>query len=127
MSFHLSHIPALFLGTTFSLLGSIYPLVAPARAMLAYGLPPRLANSPDGQLVFLIYSSRITAIGLMLYYFYFTGQHAVVDTIFSISGVVMGGGDALVCWKAGVKGQAVFRGLTGLGLTALGLWGVTQK
>lgn len=61
----LRHLPALFLATSFTF-GGLWPLwnaKAAEAAIHAFGLPDRIASSPEAQSTFIIYSSRMTIMG----------------------------------------------------------------
>ncbi|KAF4449556.1 efflux pump antibiotic resistance [Fusarium austroafricanum] len=94
------HIPAVFLGTTFTL-GGLLPLRAPERAMREYGLPEGIVKSEPAQLAFGIYGSRVAAYGVALWTFYLRGEYHVVDTLLSLL-FWWGTADLWICIKSGV-------------------------
>ncbi|KAJ6537715.1 hypothetical protein B0H19DRAFT_1270132 [Mycena capillaripes] len=67
------HIPALFIATT-TTFGGLIPFYSAELAMLEFGLPPRIASSQSAQAVMIASSTRITAIGLALFAFYFRNK-----------------------------------------------------
>jgi hypothetical protein len=119
----LNHIPSLFLATTFTF-GGMLPIFAPARAMHEFGFPAHIIASPEAQSVFNVYSSRMTAFGLAIYAFHWKGMYEAVDIVLmtmAYATVV----DAWICWKEKAPGSAAFRGISGLVVAGLGLWGIT--
>jgi hypothetical protein len=119
----LNHIPSLFLATTFTF-GGMLPIFAPARAMHEFGLPAHIIASPEAQSVFNVYSSRMTAFGLAIYAFHWKGMYEAVDIVLmtmAYATVV----DAWICWKENAPGSAAFRGISGLVVAGLRLWGIT--
>lgn len=60
-----------------------------------------------------------------MFAFYFAGKFDEVDTVMVIMGSYVGAVDAYVCWREGVGGKAVFRGLSGAAIAAWGWWGMT--
>ncbi|KAF5019479.1 hypothetical protein F66182_8518 [Fusarium sp. NRRL 66182] len=100
------HIPALFIGTAFTL-GGLLPFRAPARAMREYGLPEGIARSEPAQTAFAIYGSRVSTYGLALWTFYLHRDYDVVDTLLGFL-VFWGVADGWICLKAGESGTALF-------------------
>lgn len=94
-------------------------------AIHAFGLPDRIASSPEAQSTFTIYSSRMTIMGLALYMFYFRRLYSAMDIIMMLLGWA-GAVDGYICWKEDVPGKAMFRLLSGLIIAALGAMGVNE-
>lgn len=86
-----------------------------------FGLPERIAKSPHAQSPFVLMTARIQAIGIMLWVFYLKGEFGAVDTVMGVLGTWVTMFDVWVCWREGVKGKALFRGISG-GL--VGIWGL---
>lgn len=93
--------------------------------MLKFGLPERIASSPEAQSVFMVYSSRTTIMGVMLYTFWLKRMYSAMDIILICLGWA-GVADGYVCWKEGVPGTGVFRLVSGLVLAGLGAAGITE-
>lgn len=68
----------------------------------------------------ILSSARISTIGAIILALYFRGRLEEVDTVMALLGFYVGAVDACVCYREGVPGKAVFRGLSG-GL--IGVWG----
>ncbi|KAK5991834.1 hypothetical protein PT974_05220 [Cladobotryum mycophilum] len=109
--FVVRHIPPLFVAsaTTF---GGLWPFWSPRDAMLEFGLPERIANSPAAHPVMVLCSARSTTLGVLMLVFYHQNKLAEVDTIMSIIGAYLGLVDGYICWKEGMPGKAVFRWMT---------------
>ncbi|KAH8731663.1 hypothetical protein GQ44DRAFT_604351 [Phaeosphaeriaceae sp. PMI808] len=120
----LRHIPPLFIGTSITC-ACIPTYFNTPFGMRLYGLPDHIATSSSAQSPFLLYTSRIHAIGMMVLVFYARGDYAAVDTVMSFLGF-LGAMDVWVCVREGVKKKAVERGLTSLVVAAWGLAGMTS-
>ncbi|KAL5334099.1 hypothetical protein BJX70DRAFT_379019 [Aspergillus crustosus] len=123
--FTLGHLPPLFVATA-TTLGGLIPFFNAERAILDFGLPPRIATSKPAQSIMILKCGRITALGLAIWTFYIQGKLEAVDTILTILGYV-GLVDGYVCWKEGVPGKAAFRLGSGLVIAAWGWWGLTSR
>ncbi|KAJ6537701.1 hypothetical protein B0H19DRAFT_1003421 [Mycena capillaripes] len=122
-NFALRHIPALFIATT-TTFGGLIPFFSAERAMLEFGLPPRIASSPPAQAVMITSSTRITAIGLLLFTFYFQNKLEAVDTVLVTLGYI-GLSDAYVCWREGVPKRGLVRVASGMAFAVWGWLGMT--
>lgn len=120
----LTHIPALFVATALTF-GGMWPLFNPKSAIREMGFPPRLYNSKEAQSIMTLGMGRTTVIGMALYTFYFQDKLVEVDTLLCILGGYLGAIDAYMCLREGVPGKAVFRGLSGVVISAVGWVGVT--
>ncbi|KAJ6499806.1 hypothetical protein DFH09DRAFT_945135, partial [Mycena vulgaris] len=114
------HIPSLFVATA-TTFGGLMPFFNAEHAILEFGLPLRIAASKPAhwQSIMILSSARITAIGLVIFLFYFQGNLAAVDTVMALMAYV-GAVDGYVCWMEGVPGKALFRAGSGL---LIGAWG----
>jgi hypothetical protein len=120
----LRHIPAIFIATTFTF-GGLWPLWNRKAPMLEYGLPEQLVDSEAAQTIFIIYSSRMTVMGLALYAFYYRRLYSAIDILMLClgwAGVI----DGYVCWMEGVPGRAVFRASAGVIIAGLGALKLTE-
>ncbi|KAL4810665.1 hypothetical protein BDV18DRAFT_155277 [Aspergillus unguis] len=124
--FTLSHIPPLFVATS-TMLGGLLPFFNAEKAILDFGLPPRIAASKPAQSIMILKCGRITALGMILWTFYAQGKLVEFDTVMTILGVYVGLVDGYVCWKEGVPGKAVFRAVSGLVIGAWGGYGLTSS
>ncbi|KAK0648700.1 hypothetical protein B0T16DRAFT_444671 [Cercophora newfieldiana] len=80
-SFSARHIPALFIAFT-QFFGGLWPIFGNTpSAMLEYGLPAHVANSPEGQMGFLVGSGRTVVIGLLMGMLYSQGRYEDLDVI----------------------------------------------
>ena len=73
----------------------------------------------------IVYSSRMTLLGLALYTFYFRRMYSAMNVIMVClgwAGIV----DGYVCWMEGVAGRGVFRLSASMLLAALGAMGFTD-
>ncbi|KAL5044811.1 hypothetical protein BDW71DRAFT_95881 [Aspergillus fruticulosus] len=118
------HIPPLVVATA-TTLGGLIPFFNAERAILDFGLPARIASEKPAQAIMVLKCGRITAFGLTLWTFYAQGKLEEFDTVLMILGGYVGAVDAWVCWKEGVPGKAVFRGLSGTCICLWGLLGLT--
>jgi hypothetical protein len=111
------HIVPLFVAsaTTF---GGLWPFWAPRDAMLEFGLPARIADSPT--------SARTTALGLLMLIFYQQRKLAEVDVVMSVMGAYLGVVDGYVCWKEGMPNKAVFRCVSSMVIAGCGMVGLTE-
>ncbi|CAJ0548240.1 Ff.00g049940.m01.CDS01 [Fusarium sp. VM40] len=119
------HIPAMFIGTAFTL-GGLLPFRAPARAMREYGLPEGIVRSEPAQTAFAIYGSRVSAYGLALWTFYLRREYHVVDTLLSML-FWWGVADLWVCLKAGAPRTGAWRFISSVLLGGWGYFGYTAK
>ncbi|KAF1952228.1 hypothetical protein CC80DRAFT_495563 [Byssothecium circinans] len=110
-TFHPRHIPALLIATSTSI-GGLLPLFNAPSAMRSFGLPDRIANSPTAHSPFVLYGSRISAMGVLVFAAYARGDYVAVDFILALMGVFFGPVDVFVCWREGVGGKALFRGVS---------------
>lgn len=104
-------------GKTF---GGLMPFWNPENAIRGWGLPERIATVQPVQLTFLLFGSRETMIGAVMWIAYLRGHLRTVDTMMAAL-LYVEAADAYVCWKAGEVGKAWFRGLLG---TLVGGWGL---
>lgn len=118
-----NHFPGLFLATTFTF-GGMIPLFNEQRAMREFGLPERIVASREAQSVMIVYSGRMTMVGMLMYYFYGKGQYAAIDAILA-SLAYAGMIDGYVCWREGARGSAIFRLASSVLVAGLGAMGVT--
>jgi hypothetical protein len=120
------HIPVLFIATT-QALGGFIPLISARRAMLDFGLPPRIASSPEAQAVMRVGAARTLVTGLTCFMLYSRGLLAELDLVVGTLGACFGAIDAWVCWREGAQGKAMFRGTCGALIAAWGLSGMTSS
>ena len=117
--FELRHIPALFAASTMAF-GGLWPMFDARGAILEFGLPARIADTPATAPVMVVGNVRTTIIGLLMLIFYSRGQYEVVDTFMAVTGAYAGLIDSYVVWKEGNPGKAAAR-LVSSGLIAA--WG----
>ncbi|KAI2463818.1 hypothetical protein F4781DRAFT_104256 [Annulohypoxylon bovei var. microspora] len=122
--FNPRHIPPLFVAcsTTF---GGLWPLFNSRAAMLEFGFPAHIANSPPTYPVMVSQSIRTSALGLLMLTFYSQNKLAEVDTVMAIMGTYLGIMDAYVL-RIDSPGKAVFRLVSGLLIGAWGIAGLTR-
>lgn len=123
-TFALRHIPALFIATT-TTFGGMWPLFDARGAMLEFGFPARIANTPACAPVMVMGTVRTSIIGMLLYIFYARNQLDVVDTILAVTGAYAGVIDSYLVWREGKPGKAVFRLVSSLLISAWGIAGWT--
>ena len=123
-NFSLRHIPTLFVATT-TTFGGLIPFYNAEYAIKELGLPKRIAVSREAHPVMILSSARITALGALMFVFYFQGKLAEVDIIMLVMGAYLGPVDGYVCWREGVPDKAVFRFVSGLLIAAWGWFGMT--
>ena len=123
-TFHLTHLPTLFVATALTL-GGMWPLYNPQSAIREMGFPARIHASKEAQAIMTLGMGRTTCIGLALWTFYLQSKFEEVDTILVLLGGWVGAIDAWVCWKEGVPGKAVFRGCSGMVIAVWGWCGMT--
>ncbi|RYP18974.1 hypothetical protein DL765_003652 [Monosporascus sp. GIB2] len=68
--FELRHIPALFTATVMTF-GGMWSYFDARGAMLEFGLPDRIANTPAAAAVMHINNARTTVLGMCMYTLYF--------------------------------------------------------
>ncbi|KAJ0426921.1 hypothetical protein BJY00DRAFT_3087 [Aspergillus carlsbadensis] len=120
-----AHLPMLFIATTQSL-GGLIPILFPTRAILDFGLPPRIANSQPAHPVMVVAGARTTTIGLILWAFYAQGKLVEFDTILAIFGTWVGLVDGAVCWNQGMRGKGAVRAVSGAIVAFWGVKGLTS-
>lgn len=123
-NFALAHIPTLFVATA-TTFGGMIPFFNAYSAIAGLGLPKRIAISKEAQTMMIFGSARTTAIGMILFAFYFQNKFAEVDTVMVVLGSYVGAADGYVCWKEGVLGKAVFRTVSGAVIAGWGWFGMT--
>lgn len=119
----LRHGPPLLIATALTF-GGIMPFFNAENAILAFGLPQRIATSKSAQSVMILTSARTTAIGLALFTFYFQQNYAAMDTVLVTLGYV-GLVDGYVCSQAKVPNKAYLRLASGLVIAGWGWLGLT--
>ena len=122
--FHPRHIPALIAGSTMAL-GGLWPIFNAPAAMLEFGLPARIANTPAAAPVMVVGTVRTTIIGVLILVFYSRRQMDVVDTFLAVTGGYAGLVDSYVVWREGSPSQAVFRLVSSWLIGAWGVFGMT--
>lgn len=125
-NFSLNHIPGLFVATALTF-GGMWPIFNPKSAIREMGFPQRLYDSKEAQSIMTLGMGRTTVIGMTLYTFYFQDKLVEVDTLLFILGAYLGGIDAYMCLKEGVPGKALFRGASGVVISAIGWFGLTAR
>jgi hypothetical protein len=118
------HILPLFISTSITL-ACIPTYFNPPSGIRAFGLPDRIATSPAAHSPWILYTSRIHAIGIMSLIFHARGDYEAVDTVMGTIGV-FGLVDGWVCWKEGVLGTALWRSVVSLGVGVYGALGGTS-
>jgi hypothetical protein len=91
-----------------------------AYAIRLFGLPERIATAPAAHSPWILYTSRIHAIGIMMLIFFAQGNYAAVDMLMTFLGL-FGVVDVWVCLREGVPEKAWKRGLAAL---VVGLYGI---
>lgn len=124
--FKLPHLLPLAVATAHAFGGLVSPLVDPEGAILMFGLPRRIAESPAAQSVFPSGSIRTSAFGVLVWVFYLQRKLEEVDTVNIVMGIWLGLADSYVCWMAGVSGQAAFKATAGLLIAGWGAAGLTS-
>ncbi|OAQ58803.1 hypothetical protein VFPPC_14858 [Pochonia chlamydosporia 170] len=122
--FQFRHIPALIAGSTMAF-GGLWPMFNARAAMLEFGLPPRVANTPAAAPVMIVGNVRTTIIGTLILLFYFRQQLDVVDTFLAVTGAYAGLVDSYVVWKEGSPSKATFRLISSWLIAAWGIFGMT--
>ncbi|KAI1390611.1 uncharacterized protein F4822DRAFT_393710 [Hypoxylon trugodes] len=122
--FTLRHIPPLFVACS-ATFGGLWPLFNAKAAMLEFGFPTHIANSPPTYPVMITQSIRTSALGLIMLTFYSQQKLAEVDTVMAIMGTYLGVADSYALW-ADSRGKAVFQLISGLLIGAWGLAGLTK-
>ncbi|KAK8133605.1 hypothetical protein PG984_005617 [Apiospora sp. TS-2023a] len=125
-NFNLRHIPALFTATVMTF-GGMWSYFDARRAMLEFGFPERIANTPAAAAIMHVNNARTTVLGMCIYALYFTGQRAACDTILAILGAYAGLVDSYVVWKEGNPRKAAFRLVNSWLLSAVGFAGWTGR
>ncbi|KAK0611654.1 hypothetical protein B0T14DRAFT_607706 [Immersiella caudata] len=123
MPFSAYHLPALFIATT-QTLGGIWPIFFnTSSAMIEFGLPPRIAYSPEGQTAFVVGAARTSVIGLIMWMLYLRGKYKELDGVLVVLGTVLGAVDYWVCANEGLGSWGAFRLLSGVVIAG---WGSCQ-
>jgi hypothetical protein len=120
-SIPLSHILPLLIGISVTI-ACVPTYFNPSSGIRAFGLPERIASSPSAHSPFILYTSRIHAIGVMLLVFYAQGNYAAVDTVMGAMGF-FGVVDVWVCVREGVPWM---RGVLGVACGIYGVMGVCK-
>ncbi|KAG6354307.1 hypothetical protein INS49_004912 [Diaporthe citri] len=100
--FKLPHLLPLAVATAHAIGGLVSPLLDPEGAILMFGLPQQIAESPAAQSVFPSGSIRTSAFGVLVWVFYLQRMLEEMDTVNLVMGVWLGFADSYVCWMAGV-------------------------
>ena len=108
-------------GKTF---GGLMPFWNSQTAIHGWGLPSHIAASEAAQLIFLMFGSRETMIGAVMWISYVKGYLRTVDIMMAAL-LYVETADAYVCLKAGEVKSAWFRGLLGVFAGGWGLLGIT--
>ncbi|KAL2284701.1 hypothetical protein FJTKL_08785 [Diaporthe vaccinii] len=124
--FKLPHLLPLAVATAHAVGGLVSPLVDAEGAILMFGLPQPIAESPAAQIVFPSGSIRTSAFGVLVWVFYLQRKLDEVDTVNLVMGIWLGLADAYVCWMAGVPSQATFKATAGLLIAGWGAAGLTS-
>jgi hypothetical protein len=113
------HLPPLL--ATQITFGGMYPFIfGPKAALLKFGFPSPIANSPAAWPVIKIGSARVTSMGLAIWGMYAAGHYEAIDILIASTGWI-GLIDGIVCSKEGASGSTAFR----VGLTSvIAVWGV---
>ncbi|KAI0415870.1 hypothetical protein F5X98DRAFT_345143 [Xylaria grammica] len=122
--FEFGHIPALIAGSTMAF-GGLWPMFDARGAMLEFGFPARVADTPAAAPVFVVGNARTTCLGFLMLLFYSRRQFAVVDTCLAVVGAYAGAVDSYVVWKEGNPRMALFRLVSSGFLSAWGYLGWT--
>ncbi|KAK5653034.1 hypothetical protein OQA88_9320 [Cercophora sp. LCS_1] len=84
------HMPALFIAFT-QAVGGLWPILGNTpKAISEFGLPPRIARSPEAQTAFVAGAGRTTVIGVLVHVLYFQGKYEELDTVLTILVDTMG-------------------------------------
>lgn len=105
--------------------GGIWPIFNPRGAMLEFGFPARIADTPAAAPVMVIGQARTTCIGLLVFLFYSRNQLDLIDQVMAVTGAYAGLVDSYVVWKQGETRHAVFRLVSSWLLAAWGFAGLT--
>ncbi|KAI1411795.1 hypothetical protein F5Y13DRAFT_51246 [Hypoxylon sp. FL1857] len=122
--FKLRHIPPLFVACS-TAFGGLWPIFDAKAAMLEFGFPEYIANSPLTYPVMVSQSIRTSTLGLIMLIFYSQNKLAEVDTIMAVMGTYIGVMDGYVL-SVDSPTKAVFRVVSGLLIGAWGLAGLTR-
>lgn len=120
------HLLPISIATIHTVGGFVWPLVDPKGAILASGLPQRVADSPAAQSVFTLASIRLSALGSLVWIFYLQRKLKEVDTVYIVMGIWLGFADTYVHWLEGEPQQAVLRATAGLLIAGWGAAGLTS-
>ncbi|KAK3368531.1 hypothetical protein B0H63DRAFT_488640 [Podospora didyma] len=120
------HIPAIILAST-TTLGGFWPMLNAHSAILAFGFPPRIAETPAAHPVMIAGQSRSTILGVLIFTLYFRRRYAEIDTLMAIMGFWGGLVDTYLVWKHGKPEKALFRLATLWSFAALGYFGLTAS
>jgi hypothetical protein len=90
-----------------------------------YGLPERIATSPAAYSPWILYSSRIQAIAMMMLVFLWRRDYEAVDTVMGFIGF-LGAVDVWVCYREGVGKRAWERGVMSAVVAGYGMVGGTE-
>jgi hypothetical protein len=124
--FSLRHIPALIVAST-TTFGGIWPMFNASAAMLEFGFPRTIAETPAAAPVMVNGQARTTILGLLTFIFYFQGKYAEVDTLMVVFGGYAGVVDAFLVWRHGNPGKAVFRIVASWAIAACGVARLTSR
>ena len=102
------HIPMLLAATSMTL-GGLWTVYNGRDAILAFGLPARIANTSSAPPVMMIAGVRTSVLGLLILIFYSRAQLDVVDIIMAVTGAYAGLVDSYVVWKEASSRTAVLR------------------
>lgn len=94
--------------------------------MLEFGLPERIASTPQAAAVMQINNARTTTVGMCMYALYFTRQVTACDTVLAILGAYAGLVDSWVVWRESNPHKAAFRLVSSGLLSAAGFAGLTS-
>ncbi|KAH9905656.1 hypothetical protein F4778DRAFT_779048 [Xylariomycetidae sp. FL2044] len=118
------HLPFLFAATSATLSGA-WTLYDTRVALLAFGLPERVAGSRAAGTAITVGHARTTSLGLCMWTFYLRGDLAACDTVLAIFLAWTGIVDSYVVWREGHPGKAVLRALGSALLSYAGFVGFT--
>lgn len=125
-SFSPRHIPALVIATSTSL-GGLWPMLSPRAAMLEFGFPRKIAETPAAAPVMVIGQARNTVLGLLTFLFYYQGKYAEIDNLMVILAGYVGVVDCIQLWKVGEPKRGLFRLVISWVFVASGVVGLTAS